>query len=260
MPSVDGVIDPSRIIEAIDDRTRVVVLSTVTFTPGSRTKIDQIGKHCRARGIFLMVDAVQSLGVLLTDVRSECIDGLATSTSKGLLGVMGLGFLYVRREWAERMQPAYMARYSVDDDASHESERGGTFWLKPAAMRFETGNYNWIGVAAAVASLEALEQLGSENVERHALDIASSLRDRLEAKGLPVYRSPAAARDSHIVTVGRLGGGDTYTTNEPELQKFVAALHAARVKFSIRRGQVRFGFHAYNNQDDLDVISGCASG
>jgi selenocysteine lyase/cysteine desulfurase len=257
--AVEGAIDSARIIAATDGRTRAVVLSSVTFVPGSRTAIAEIGRHCRQNGIFLMVDAVQSLGILRTDVVREGIDGLATSTSKGLLGVMGLGFLYVAGEWAERMHPAYLARYAVDDDTGHESERGGAFRLKPGALRFETGNYNWIGLAAAVSSMELLAGLGAERIEAQALRLAASLRDRLEAQGLPVYRAPAFAGDSHIVTVGRMGAGDTYTTNDSRLEAFAENLAAARVKFSIRRGLVRFGFHAYNNDDDVAAIGACAA-
>src|SRR5690606_26664020 len=118
------------------------------------------------------------LGILSTDVEAEYIDGLATSTSKGLLGVMGLGFLYVRKERAERMHPSYLARFSVQDDSGHESERGGSFRMKPAALRFETGNYNWIGIAAAAASLELLAGIGADRVEAQALRVAALLRDR----------------------------------------------------------------------------------
>ena len=74
-----------------------------------------------------------------------------------------------------------------------------------------------------------------------------------------MYRAPSCASDSHIVTVGAFGAGDTYSTNDPRLENFVGALTARRVKFSIRRGQVRFGLHAYNNEEDIDVIAGCAA-
>jgi cysteine desulfurase/selenocysteine lyase len=52
---------------------------------------------------MLLVDAAQSAGVLHTDVRASNIDALAVSTQKGLLGLYGMGFLYCRREWAEKL-------------------------------------------------------------------------------------------------------------------------------------------------------------
>ena len=58
--------------------------------------------------------AAQSAGIMHTDVAAMNIDALTTSTQKGLLADYGMGFLYVRREWAEKMQPAYLARFGVD--------------------------------------------------------------------------------------------------------------------------------------------------
>ena len=54
------------------------------------------------------------------------IDALAVSTQKGLLALYGMGFLYVRREWADKMQPAYLARFGVDLGDAHEAALGDT--------------------------------------------------------------------------------------------------------------------------------------
>jgi len=64
-------------VSRIDARTRVVTASTVTFAPGFRTEVDRLGRACRERGVFFMVDAAQSCGVLSTDVAASQIDGLA---------------------------------------------------------------------------------------------------------------------------------------------------------------------------------------
>ena len=58
-------------------------------------------------------------------------------------------------------------------------------------------------------------------------------------------------RRSHLVTVGEMGLGDTYTTGDDRLNRVAEALTAGGVRFSIRRGMLRFGFHLYNN--GLDV-------
>ena len=87
-------------------RSRVVTLSTVSFSPGYRTEIEPIGRAARERGVFLLADGAQSVGILHTDVGRLGLDGLAVSTQKGLLSLYGLGLLYVRRAWAERLRPA----------------------------------------------------------------------------------------------------------------------------------------------------------
>lgn len=74
------------IADAIDDRTRLVVVSTVTYTTGARTDLDALASVCRARGVLLLADGAQSVGVLALDVRRTPLDALAVGASKYLCG------------------------------------------------------------------------------------------------------------------------------------------------------------------------------
>lgn len=255
MPGRNGDIDVGPMIEAIDSRTRVVTVSTVTFTPGFRTDIVALGKACRERDVFFLVDAVQSTGVLETNVEDALIDGLATSSAKGLLGIGGLGFLYCRSAWIGRLEPAYLARFSVDVPGAHESEMSGEDYdLMADARRFEVGNYNWAGIAAVDASLERLLELGPEHIEAHVVGLATDLAQGLGELGLPVTSPPAERPRSHIVTVGTLSARGAQATNDQRLDDIARHLKAERVKFSIRRGLLRFAFHLYNNGEDVERI------
>jgi selenocysteine lyase/cysteine desulfurase len=252
VPAREGAIDTGAMAAAIDRRTRVVTTSSVTFTPGFRTDLAALGRACRDAGTLFLVDAVQSLGVLDLNVEDAGVDALATSASKGLLGPAGVGFLFVRQAWAERLRPAYVARFSVERGAGHESEmENRDFRRLPNARRFEIGNYNYIGLAAVQASLGELLDIGIPAIEGHAVSLASDLAEGLTALGLPVTVPPAGAARSHIVTVGRLGAGDAYSSHDPRLKRLAAALTGAGVRFSVRRGLVRFAFHCYS--DDSDV-------
>ena len=252
--SKDGMIDAATIAAAVDERTRIVSVSTVTFTPGYRTDVAAIAKAARKVGALMLVDAVQSAGVLTIDVEALGIDALATSTSKGLLGVMGLGMLYVSDRWIERLKPVWVARFSVVT-GKHESDLGdGVLRLQPDARRFEIGNYNWIGIAALDASLDLILGIGPEKIERHATGLAARLAGGLEQLGYLVCRPPQDWARSHIVTIGTLGAGDAYTSDDQRLNRFSAALKEANVKFTVRRGLVRFGLHLYNNEADIDKI------
>jgi len=160
VPARNGAIDTQAMIDAIDARTRILTVSSVTFAPGFRAELAPLGRACRASGALFLVDAVQSCGILDLDVESSAIDALATSTSKGLMGIGGLGFLYVRSNWIGRLRPAYVGRYSVERGKGHDSEIEGTSYrLLPDARRFEAGNYNWPGIAAASASLGELLEI-----------------------------------------------------------------------------------------------------
>ncbi len=241
-------------IRRIDARTRVVTASTVTFAPGFRTEIDRLGHACRERGVFFMVDAAQSCGVLATDVVASQIDGLAVSTQKGLLGLYGLGFLYCRRAWAEQMQPAYLARFSVDLGDAHEAALGSDdYTLMPAARRFDVGNYNFLGCAAADASMAQLLTYEIQHIERHVLGLSHRLAQGFLDLGLPVCGGAPGPHVAHIVAVGELGRSH-YGTEDERFNQLYTFLHAHDVRLSIRRGVLRFSLHVYNTSRDVERV------
>lgn len=241
-------------IEHMDTRTRAVTASTVTFAPGFRTDIARLGQACRERGVFFLVDAAQSCGVLQTDVEASYIDGLAVSTQKGLLGLYGMGFLYCRREWAERMQPAYLARFGVDLGDAHEAAMGSeAYKLMPAARRFDLGNYNFLGCVAAEASMGQLLTYDPQELERYVVGLAHQLAQGLMDLGLPVCGGAPGAHLAGIVTVGELGSSH-YGTDDARFHQLYTYLHEHAVRLSIRRGVLRFSLHLYNTEDDVKRV------
>ena len=250
----DGHIPVDEIAAKLDSGTRVVTVSTVTFAPGFRTDVDALGAICRERGVLLLVDAAQSVGVLHTDVERSKIDALAVSTAKGLLGLYGMGFLYCRRAWAERLTPAYLARFGVDLGEAHEATMGDfEYRLMPAARRFDVGNYNFAAAAAADASMQELAALGTERIERHVVALAHALARGLLDLGLPVAGGTPGPHLAHIVTVGAMSANH-YGSEDEDINQLYEHLVANRVKLSIRRGMMRFAFHVYNSMDDVGRV------
>ena len=76
--------------------------------------------------------------------------------------------------------------------------------------------------------------------------------------GLGVPGRAIGAEASHIVTVGRLGDGGHGSTNDPLLADISAHLAANDVVHTIRRGMLRFAFHLFNSDDDVDRVLGLA--
>lgn len=256
----DGRINAEAMIAAMDAQTRLVSVASVTFAPGERTDLTRLGEHCRKKGIFLLVDGVQSAGILHHDFANEPIDGFATSTSKGLLGLYGYGFLYVREAWLDRLTPAYLSRTGVEADDDHASSMGQLdYRLKPDARRFELGSYNLAASYAAEASLSLLLSVGTPNIEKHVLSLAERLRDGLADLGLAVFR-PRPGAASHLVTVGAVDAGGHGYSDDPRITALYARLSQNGIVCTVRRGQLRFGLHAYNAIEDIDhVVDVCAA-
>ena len=251
-----GRLDIPSMLAAVDDRTRLLTCASVTFSPGLRSDLARLGHGCRSRDIFFLVDAVQSAGILQHDVEELAIDGLTTSTSKGLLGIYGSGFLYCRRSWIDRLEPAYLSRTGVDVAPDKLSEMGSLdYALQADARRFEVGSHAFAGAYAVDASLALIQGLGQATIEAHVLDLARQLAEGMAALGLDVFgRNMAPAEASHIVTVGELGAGGHAVTTDTLLMDLHHTMMAEKIIHTVRRGQLRFAFHLYNTEDEVAEV------
>lgn len=249
----NGAIPSAAFERAIDSRTRIATISTVTMVPGFKTVIAPLSAACRRFGTFLLADASQSVGILHTDVNRLGVDGLVASAYKGLMGLYGLGFLYCRREWADRLSPAYLARFSVDlGDAPESAPIFDSVKLRAGAPRFEIGHYNFPGVIAAYTSMGQLMEIGTVAIEQNVTAVARRLASGLFDLGLPVCGGEPGEHIGSIVAVG--------SSNDAGWRdgSFVEALHQhltrRQVIASIRRGMLRFSLHLYNTADEADQV------
>jgi cysteine desulfurase/selenocysteine lyase len=249
------VIEIPRILAAVDKSTRVVAISSVSFSPGFRFPVAELAAECRKRGVLVSVDAAQSIGVIATDVADWNVDAMAVSTQKALMAMYGAGFLYVRPELSGRMNPIFLSRYSVAHDG-HEASLGDPAHLRlaPGSMRFDVGNPNFPAALAVEPALELLLELGPRAVEEYVLDVAGYFVDRMLDIGLPVYGGRPGPHSTHIVTVGDTLGQAHDAAENLDMADLYEHLAAAGVRLSIRRDLLRFSFHIYNNRDDADEV------
>ena len=251
----DGHIPVEALIGAIDERTLAVSLSTVSSSPGFRTDVEPIGKACRERGVFLLADGAQSVGILHTDVEQLGLDGLAVSTQKGLLSLYGLGFLYCRRSWANRLRPVSLARFGVDLDQAHEAAKGGdSYNLMAGARRFDLGNYNYPAAMACAKSLEIIATVGTKAIESHVTALAHVLAQGLFDLGLPVAGGAPGPHLGSIVSVGELGAKGHDTADDPLTNSLHQHLTKNGVQLSVRQGMLRMALHLYNTDDDISRV------
>ncbi len=252
----EGRVPVERMVAAMDERTRLVTVPTVTFSPGFITDVETLSREAHDRGVLVLVDAAQSIGALRTDVRELDVDGLTVATQKSLLSLYGFGFLYVRRELADSMIPGHVARYGIDlGPDAHETALGGEdLRYQPGARRFDLGNYNYLGAAAALSALDLIASLGIDKIENHVRRLAARLAEGLLDLGLPVAGGPPGPHLAHIVAVGQSGGGRHYTADDPAMNELHGHLTEGGVHLSIRRGVLRMSVAVYNNDEDVDRV------
>jgi cysteine desulfurase/selenocysteine lyase len=225
---------------AMNDRTRVLTVSSVEFASGFRNDLDALGELCRQRGVFFFVDAIQSLGAFPLDVQKTPIDALSADGHKWMLGPEGAGFGYVRREWVEKLHPIGVGAFSVARPLEFSTI---DFTLKPHAGRWEGGAMNIPGITALGASLELLLDAGIANVERRVLALTDYLCDRALSLGWKVFSSREPAEKSGIVSLVHP------TLAAAEVLK---RCRAAGVVVNNRANRVRVSPHAYNTEGEID--------
>jgi len=251
---VDGHISVDAMGAAMDERTRLVTIPSISFAPGFITDVRGIAAAARRVGALTLVDAAQSVGALQTDVRDLGIDALAVATQKCLLAEYGFGFLYVRREVADTLVPVHLARFGVEIDGHETAYDDGELRYRPGALRFDVGNYNYLGAAAAGAALELLEHWRVGPVEAYVRRLAADLAGGLHALGLPVIGAAPGPHLAHIVCVGPGVGGRHYGAGSQEMQSLHDHLTASGIRLAVRSGALRFSVGVYNNEEDVERV------
>jgi cysteine desulfurase / selenocysteine lyase len=242
VPSREGRVWARDLIATMDEKTRLLTISHVEFASGFRNDLDALGEYCRAHGVAFFVDAIQGLGPFTIDVGKTPIDFLAADGHKWLLGPEGAGFLYVRREWIERLRVTGVGWHSV---VSSYNAPTVDFTLKPSAERWEGGSFNMPGQQAFAASVGLLFEIGPEAVSARILDRAEAVREVARSAGWRPVGSTRTEDLSGIVALEREG---------VDANALVRSLRAKGVVAACRRGRLRFSPHVYNNEEDLDRL------
>ena len=241
----DGRLETAEILRLIDERTRAVTLSFVEFASGFRNDLVTIGRHCRARGVLFIVDAIQGLGALKLDVQAACIDALAADAHKFLLGPEGVALFYVARHALAHIQPTLTGWLSVEQPFDFSLAE------KPfaaGAQRFEPGALNTAGVLGLGAAVELFQQTGLERIESYLLELGDYLCEGLRERGYHVVSSRRAGEQSAVICCQH----ERYSAEE-----LYQRLNAQQIITTPRLGRLRISPHFYNTRADLDRLLEC---
>lgn len=226
----------------IDARTRVISLSHVTFHAGQRHNVASIGELCKKKAIYLVVDAMQSVGVLPVDVKKMGVSVLAAGCHKGLLVPQGLGILYVKRG-LDVLQPAYLAMAGLANPPSDYVARPDDLALRTDAGRFELGNYNLPDLHALSASIDLVTKVGVENIESHVLALGDRLIKHMDEQGIRLVGPRTRENRAHI-----------YVLDLP-VDEWLDYFAQHQVRVSPERDGIRISFALFNTIEDVDRVA-----
>ncbi len=137
--------------ELVSERTRLIVLSHVTWTTGAVLDIVPVARLSKARGIPVLIDGAQSAGAIPIDVKALEVDFYAIPMQKWLCGPGGTGALYASQQAAHYVASTYVGYMSVNHEEDEE-------WaLYQHAQRFEVGGRSVVAIAGQDAVLRWFE-------------------------------------------------------------------------------------------------------
>jgi cysteine desulfurase/selenocysteine lyase len=244
VPEKDGRILVEDIERAIDARTRVVAISFVEFSSGYRNRIAEIGRICKRRGAYLVVDGIQGLGALKLDVKECLVDGLSAGGHKWLLAPQGTGIFYCSSRVMQDLRhpmPGWLSMVGWEDYYNFKCQ------LWPDCRRYESAQKNLVGIAGLGAALAMINGLGITAIERRIIDITDHLCRLLEQRGLKVLSPRGEGEKSGIVT---------FIPRGLSAEKACALLRRHKMLTVPRGGGVRVSPHFYNTGEEMEKLVG----
>jgi kynureninase len=229
--------DDGEVVERIDERTLLVPISHVLFKAGEIQDVQPIVRRAHEVGAHVVLDCYQSAGIVPLDVTALGVGFAVGGSVKWLCGGPGNGWLYVRPDLAERLEPTYTGWQAHARPFGFEEK----LEYAPGAARFLTGTPNPAAHYAATAGYDLVEEIGVARIREHSLRQTQLLLDLADEAGFEV-RSP---RDP-----ARRGG--TVTIHVPEFPAVHAELEARGILCDFRPDAgIRLGPHFYNADEEL---------
>lgn len=245
-----GLPDEEAIVAALDrPRVRVLTLSWVSFATGFTFDLERLGRACRERDIYFVVDAIQGVGVRPLDAHRCHIDILACGGQKWLLSPWGSGFAYVRRDLVPTLEPREVGWLAVRGSSDFNRLVDYDLSWYDDARRFEVGTLPYQDLAGFCASVEMLLGLGIDCIASHVTALIDEMMTRLGDARAVIVTPSDRARRAGILTV---------RANDAE--QVSERLANAGIVCGLREGAIRLSPHFYNNDDDIqraaDVLLG----
>lgn len=231
------------ILDAIDERVRVVSVPNVHWTDGALIDLAAVAARTHEVSARLVIDASQSIGVMPFDVAALRPDFVMTVGYKWLLGPLGVSYLYVAEEHreGEPLEQNWIARAGSEDFARLVDYRDE---YQPGARRFDVGQRTQFELVPM--AIAALEQLHSWQVTRIGAALAEVTRTIAEkATALGLEPLPADQRGPHLLGV-RL--------TESVRAGIVSSLAAVDCFAAVRGETLRLAPHLHVTDADIERL------
>jgi cysteine desulfurase/selenocysteine lyase len=253
-----GQISVRALEKMIDSHVRLIALTWIPTNGGLVNPARAVGAVARRTGVPFLLDACQAVGQMQVDVEEIGCDMLAATGRKFLRGPRAVGFLYVRREFLEGLEPAFLDMHGATW-VSHDN-----YEYRKDARRFENFESNAATKLGLGAAVDYAMAWGLEAIRDRAWSLAAQLRDRL-ARVPDVTVRDIGAEKCAIVTFtqkGRSAGEIKSALAKQQINVTVTGVAATRLDMEARglTSMVRASVHYYNTEEEIERFCSALGG
>lgn len=245
----NGAVTSGDFLDAITDKTKLAVVTSVSNVLGTIMPVDDIYTVCQATGVKVLVDGAQGAGAIKMDLRTTPLDFLAITGHKHLYGPQGTGALIVK-----------------DAEALSPFMRGGTGSLSEKTVhpdfppdKFEAGTLNTPGYAGLTAGIRFVMEEGLEKMMKHEHDLIQYLLEKLlEIDEVEIYAPYANRVETVSFNVRGATASDVAHYLDREWNIYIrSGLHCApeahKTINTFPQGTVRVSLSYFNTKEEIDT-------
>lgn len=234
-----------------EQRPKLLALSAVSFWSGYRVDLERLAALTETYGVRLYIDAIQALGNTPT-ICPESLEYFAGGSHKALLSPEGSGFLVVSPRAAQDWQPRLASWLSLPDPVSFLTNGGWQSLDQGREPRSgdpttaQGGSLNSLGYAGLRAALEYLSKFDLSQEFQRIQSLQDPLEQALQTLGWESLRAQNPVNRSAILSFRPPAGTDLPALGE--------RLSRAGISAGIPNGVLRFGFHIFNNERQVERV------
>jgi len=251
-PDEEGVISKEEYESKITDRTKVVAIGHVSNVMGVTNPVKEIVAYAKSKGAIVVVDGAQSTPHMKINVQDLGADFFAFSGHK-MLGPMGIGVLYGRKELLENMSPfltgGEMIEYVTRTDATYAE----------LPHKFEAGTVNASGAVGLAEAIRYLQNVGFEAIEAQEQKLTALLMEGMsKLPYIKIYGSKDPKKHCGIVTftIDGVHPHDISSVLNDDHVCIRAGHHCAQplMQFIGEGSTARASLYFYNTEEEVKIF------
>jgi selenocysteine lyase/cysteine desulfurase len=230
-----------RILEAIDQNTKVVALGHVHWADGTLFNLEAIRKRTKDVGALLVIDGTQSVGALPFDVTKIQPDALICGGYKWLMGPYSIGLAYLGEYFNDGnpLEENWINRKNSENFAGLVNYQND---YQPGALRYEVGEHsNFILVPMMIAALKQINQWQPANIQQYCAKICKNAIGQLNEAGF--WIEDENYRGRHLFGIR--------PPKSTDLNELKMRLLKAKISVSVRGTAIRVAPHVYNTEAEM---------